>query len=206
MPSSASPATPTTPATPKESFRLPDGQIRSHKSDGVKFEDVTDDKRRNKALELVYDALVWDADAPSDLVLARAKSIESTIHNDTIKDTTKKSYSAKMRTIVMNAKDKKNPGLREAIVSGDLPVKKFCNMTPAEMASEERKAQDQRLVEQNLFNTLGAGNTHSETDMFQCGKCKKKRTTYYQMQTRSADEPMTTFVTCLACNHRWKFS
>ena len=33
-----------------------------------------------------------------------------------------------------------------------------------------------------------------------------KKTTYTQAQTRSADEPMTTFVTCLDCNHRWKFS
>jgi len=40
--------------------------------------------------------------------------------------------------------------------------------------------------------------------MFTCGKCKSKRTTYFQMQTRSADEPMTTFVTCLNCSKRWK--
>jgi transcription elongation factor S-II len=40
--------------------------------------------------------------------------------------------------------------------------------------------------------------------LFVCGKCKKNRTTYYQLQTRSADEPMTTFVTCLNCNNRWK--
>ena len=40
--------------------------------------------------------------------------------------------------------------------------------------------------------------------LFKCGKCKSKKTTYYQLQTRSADEPMTTFVTCLACMNRWK--
>jgi len=40
--------------------------------------------------------------------------------------------------------------------------------------------------------------------MFKCGKCKSIRTTYYQMQTRSADEPMTTYVTCMQCNNRWK--
>lgn len=38
-----------------------------------------------------------------------------------------------------------------------------------------------------------------------CGKCKSNRTTYYQMQTRSADEPMTTYATCMNCNNRWKF-
>jgi len=38
-----------------------------------------------------------------------------------------------------------------------------------------------------------------------CGKCKSWKTSYYQLQTRSADEPMTTFVTCHACEKRWKF-
>jgi len=40
--------------------------------------------------------------------------------------------------------------------------------------------------------------------LFKCGKCKSTKTTYYQMQTRSADEPMTTFVTCKNCGNRWK--
>jgi transcription elongation factor S-II len=42
------------------------------------------------------------------------------------------------------------------------------------------------------------------TDMFICGRCKQRRCTYYQLQTRSADEPMTTFITCLNCGKRWK--
>lgn len=42
------------------------------------------------------------------------------------------------------------------------------------------------------------------TDTFTCRKCKSKKCTYYQMQTRSADEPMTTFVTCIDCGCRWK--
>jgi DNA-directed RNA polymerase subunit M/transcription elongation factor TFIIS len=52
--------------------------------------------------------------------------------------------------------------------------------------------------------------THSKKqtasiNMF-CRRCQKKtRCDYYQMQTRSADEPMTTFVTCLDCDLRWKF-
>jgi transcription elongation factor S-II len=43
-----------------------------------------------------------------------------------------------------------------------------------------------------------------QTEMFQCGKCKERNASYYQMQTRSADEPMTTFVTCLKCGNKWK--
>ena len=37
-----------------------------------------------------------------------------------------------------------------------------------------------------------------------CPKCKGKKTSYYQMQTRSADEPATNFCSCV-CGHRWRF-
>jgi len=40
--------------------------------------------------------------------------------------------------------------------------------------------------------------------IFQCKKCFSKKTTYYSLQTRSADEPMTNFITCLVCGNRWK--
>jgi len=42
------------------------------------------------------------------------------------------------------------------------------------------------------------------TDEFKCYKCQKRQCTYYQLQTRSGDEPMTTFITCLNCGNRWK--
>jgi transcription elongation factor S-II len=52
---------------------------------------------------------------------------------------------------------------------------------------------------------LGKSKQEQGTGMFKCGKCKLNNCTYFQMQTRSADEPMTTFVTCLECSNRWKF-
>lgn len=53
--------------------------------------------------------------------------------------------------------------------------------------------------------TLYEINKEMATDIYKCGKCHQRECTYYQLQTRSADEPMTTFVTCLNCGHRWKF-
>jgi DNA-directed RNA polymerase subunit M/transcription elongation factor TFIIS len=44
----------------------------------------------------------------------------------------------------------------------------------------------------------------SQEGFFKCNRCKTTKTTYYQLQTRSADEPMTTFVTCLNCDAHWK--
>lgn len=37
-----------------------------------------------------------------------------------------------------------------------------------------------------------------------CPKCQKTEAEYYQLQTRSADEPATTFYHCLSCGHRWR--
>ena len=46
--------------------------------------------------------------------------------------------------------------------------------------------------------------TEIEEGLFKCPKCKSKRTTYYSVQLRSSDEPMTNFITCVNCKNRWK--
>jgi transcription elongation factor S-II len=48
------------------------------------------------------------------------------------------------------------------------------------------------------------GNRNMATDHFLCGRCHKRECTYYEMQTRSADEPMTIFITCLNCGKHWR--
>ena len=42
-----------------------------------------------------------------------------------------------------------------------------------DMASEERKAADDKIKEENLFKALGAGEQQAETDAFQCSRCKQ---------------------------------
>jgi DNA-directed RNA polymerase subunit M/transcription elongation factor TFIIS len=42
------------------------------------------------------------------------------------------------------------------------------------------------------------------TDMFTCGKCKKKECTYYEMFSRSADEPAVIHIRCINCGNSWK--
>ena len=37
------------------------------------------------------------------------------------------------------------------------------------------------------------------TDMFQCGRCKERRCTYYTAQIRSGDEAATIFIQCQNC-------
>ena len=42
------------------------------------------------------------------------------------------------------------------------------------------------------------------SSLFTCPKCRKANAVYTQVQTRSADEPMTNLCRCLECNNRWR--
>src|SRR5436189_22972 len=52
------------------------------------------------------------------------------------------------------------------------------------MASEEMRARDKAIQNRNHFKARGAGPPQSETNMFRCGKCGNRKTTYYQMQVK----------------------
>jgi transcription elongation factor S-II len=77
-------------------------------------------------------------------------------------------------------------------------------MESKEMASEERKKENEALEKENMRESMVAKAEKSISDQLQCGKCGKKRVSYTQAQTRSADEPMTTFCTCEYCGNMWK--
>jgi transcription elongation factor S-II len=194
----------TTPAIPvTTNGNNSKAKSRTAKGDGIQM-DVIGDYTRDKCMELIYGALASDSGAPTDLILTRAKGIEKAVWVQ--HDGTTPAYKTKIRTLYVNLKDKNNPSLRENVVSGDLSVDRFTDMTSEEMASEERRAADDKIKQENLHNSLGAEQQQAETDAFQCGRCKQRKCRYRQAQTRSADEPMTTFVTCVNCGNRWKFS
>ena len=44
----------------------------------------------------------------------------------------------------------------------------------------------------------------ANTNMYRCRKCQSRECHYFGLQTRSGDEPMTIFVTCLNCGNRWR--
>lgn len=60
--------------------------------------------------------------------------------------------------------------------------------------------QNQDILDKNLMDLKPT----TETDQFLCKKCKNRKTTFYTMQIRSADEAETSFITCLVCNYSWR--
>ncbi|KAK4771260.1 hypothetical protein SAY87_031792 [Trapa incisa] len=111
----------------------------------------------------------------------------------------------KYRSIMFNIKDPNNPDLRRRVLLGQIQPERLISMTPEEMASDERRKENSQIKEKALFDCERGGPPKATTDQFKCGRCGQRKTTYYQLQTRSADEPMTTFVTCVNCNNHWKF-
>lgn len=85
------------------------------------------------------------------------------------------------------------------------------SMTPTEFADANAVDLDPKrwkeIVEKTIEREKALYNKNAEASIFMyCSSCKRKtKCDYYQMQTRSADEPMTTFVSCLECDKRWKF-
>nr|ACN41014.1 unknown [Picea sitchensis] len=111
----------------------------------------------------------------------------------------------KYRSIIFNLKDANNPDLRRRVLLGEIKPEKLIVMTAEEMASDQRKLENKQIKDKALFECERGIKPKATTDQFKCGKCGQRKCTYYQLQTRSADEPMTTFVTCVNCNNHWKF-
>jgi DNA-directed RNA polymerase subunit M/transcription elongation factor TFIIS len=96
----------------------------------------------------------------------------------------------------------KNHRLLIRVIEGEFPLYTIPSMTSYEMFPEKwfelRDKQLQR--EQKILE----GNKSRATDQFKCRRCLKRECTYYELQTRSADEPMTIFITCLNCGKEWR--
>ena len=123
----------------------------------------------------------WDNKYFVQIYLNRFRSIYnnvnpklSTYNKKLLQDLKKKKISAK--NLAFMTHQEMNPKIWKELV--DAKIKRDKNLTEVDMSAA--------------------------TDEFKCFKCGKRQCTYYQLQTRSADEPMTTFITCLNCGNRWK--
>jgi transcription elongation factor S-II len=140
------------------------------------------------------------------------KNLEKGIYNYCIKEANERQivkkwdnvyfthiYLDKLRSVYANLK---SPQLIEKIMSKSIKPHEIAFMSHQEIIPEKWATllSDKKIREENIY----APKLEASTDGFTCRKCKSKECSYYQLQTRSADEPMTTFVTCIKCGNRWK--
>ena len=96
----------------------------------------------------------------------------------------------------------KNIDFFEKFQEGELALASIPGLTAYEIFPSRWKDQfeQQQIREKSQLE----GNRAMATDQFLCTRCWKRECTYYEMQTRSADEPMTIFITCLNCGKHWR--
>ena len=100
---------------------------------------------------------------------------------------------------------RKAPTLKDDIVSGKLKVSDIVTTPPHVLWPDGPLAiQINESVKKSMKKDYNVANEINYKGAFKCGKCRQWKTTYYEMQTRSADEPTTVFITCHLCNSHWK--
>lgn len=173
---------------------------------------VPEQPDRKRVYQVLYKVIIAHVD-DQQKVQKMSLNIERGIYNNTMQnyatmsngvfdDFFKSMYIQKAHSIVSNLNPCgyiKNTKLLRRLLDREFDEFELCNMSAQELFPElwiERLREKKNEVQKSEEVADG---------MFKCGKCKSKKTTYYQLQTRSADEPMTTFVTCTNCNNRWKF-
>ena len=140
-------------------------------------------------------------------------NIEKTIYNYSIKEAKRNKISAiwdntffeqiyknRARTIWSNLKT--NATFLEQIKAKTITISHLEQITHQEI----NPVLWDTLLEAKKKRDINKYENRDKIDSeFKCRKCKSNNCTHYQLQTRSADEPMTTFVTCMDCGNRWRF-
>ena len=116
-------------------------------------------------------------------------------------------YVNKLMSIYNNINEKsyiKNTNLFNKINNDEIDLNIIAFLSPQEIHEEHwRKYIDkQSAVDEFLYSrTIGV-----KTKEYKCGRCKERNCSYYQLQVRCSDEPMTTFINCLNCGNNWSYN
>ena len=112
-------------------------------------------------------------------------------------------YKHKFLEIQKNLRQ--SPTLKDRILSGLLKTSKVFEVPLESLWPGGAYAEAKELgIKRDMAKDYNLANEKDYKGIFKCNKCRGYKTTYYELQTRSADEPMTVFVTCHVCKLTWK--
>jgi DNA-directed RNA polymerase subunit M/transcription elongation factor TFIIS len=109
-------------------------------------------------------------------------------------------YDTKSDEILSLLNNKESKQLLKSLQNNTVDPERLAYMKPEELNPEKYE----QIIKKRELEEFKKNNGAS-SDAFTCSKCKKSKCKIEQKQTRAGDEPPTTFVTCLECNHTFKF-
>jgi transcription elongation factor S-II len=110
-------------------------------------------------------------------------------------------YQTKFEEILKLIIDKENPFILNSIKENKIDLSQIAFMKPDELNPEKYdKIMKKKSQEEYKKNNQATSN------VFECKKCKNRKCQVTQRQTRAADEPATTFVTCMECGYEFSFN
>eukprot|EP00455_Lapot_gusevi_P030286 TRINITY_DN3257_c0_g1_i1.p1 TRINITY_DN3257_c0_g1~~TRINITY_DN3257_c0_g1_i1.p1 ORF type:complete len:315 (-),score=86.68 TRINITY_DN3257_c0_g1_i1:222-1112(-) len=197
-PTRSTPRTPEAAELKRQSSGSPRGEPQTSTELGN-----TGNSTRDKIQELLFKALGKTEESeisPVDMAIAIEEAMFAHFKN------VNEPYKQKYRDLAANLRDPNNEDLRKRVLSGLISPHQLVSMSTKDLASDRMKEEMQKLAQYNLDAARSdwAKQKQETTDQFKCGRCGQRRCTFYQLQTRSADEPMTTFVTCENCGNKFK--
>ncbi|OAA62025.1 transcription elongation factor s 2 [Niveomyces insectorum RCEF 264] len=178
-----------------------DPEKRKFDSDGVDV-NRTGSTTRDNCIGLMYNGLAFRSTIAPERVLVKAIEVEKAAFVAYKGETSE--YRAKLRSLFQNLKNRSNPALARRVLAGEIAADAFVVMTSDELKSAHLRQLESALARENMMKAQVPMTEKSISDALTCGKCKQRKVSYTQAQTRSADEPMTTFCECTVCGHRWK--
>ncbi|EJD01796.1 uncharacterized protein FOMMEDRAFT_20569 [Fomitiporia mediterranea MF3/22] len=93
------------------------------------------------------------------------------------------------------------------VISADTGLNKWaCNTCPYDFPITNQMTSREWLQRKAVDDVLGGDAAWNDADSttVACPKCDNDRAYFYQLQIRSADEPMTTFYRCTTCTYQWR--
>lgn len=156
---------------------------------------ILGDPNRDKIIQIFYQVFIDVVPSPDPFKCGKlALEIETFIKSNNISNSTVKSKFLNLKMAENN--------LCFNIYYNNLSIRDFFKLTSEQMKTSKMTEQDRQMVQEGIDSGQIA-DAGEETDIFKCFKCNQRTCRYRQLQTRSADEPMTTFVVC-RCGNAWK--
>lgn len=166
--------------------------------------------QRDKIIELIVKKTGFDDIISKDLEIGIFNwCIDYATEHDIVKSWKNpkfmKVYIEKARSVISNIDSEsyiKNQNLKKRIEECEFLPHELPFMKPENIFPDRWRDAVERLMKK--YENAYENKAQAMTNMFTCGKCKKKECTFYELQTRAGDEASTIFIRCINCGNSWR--